>query len=58
VFAARVLAAATQHGLAALIGVELFAAGLEAAGVDLSRLLLVVVREAVEAVRTADIFGR
>jgi hypothetical protein len=56
--AARLLAAATQRGLGALIGVDLFPPALAAAGVRLERLLIVPVHEPVAAARAADIVVR
>ncbi len=53
--AARLLAAATRRGLAALIGVDLFPPALEAAGVRLERLLVVPVHEPAAVARAADI---
>jgi hypothetical protein len=56
--AARLLAAATRRGLAALIGVELFPPALAAAGVRLERLLVVPAREPLAVARAADIVLR
>ena len=56
--AARLLSAATRRGLGALIGVELFAPALAAAGVRLERLLIVPAVEPVAAARAADIVLR
>jgi hypothetical protein len=56
--AARLLAAATRHGLGALIGIDLFAPALAAAGVRLERLLLVAVETPLEAARAADVVLR
>ena len=56
--AARLLAAATRHGLGALVGVELFPPALAAAGVRIERLLIVKAGEPVEIARAADIVVR
>ena len=56
--AARLLAAATRRGLGALIGVELFAPALAAAGVRLERLLIVPAAQPVVVARAADIVLR
>lgn len=56
--AARLLAVATERGLGALIGTQLFAPGLAAAGVRLERLLCVPVTDPVGAARAADIVLR
>ncbi len=56
--AARLLAAATRRGLAAIVGVDLFPPALAAAGVRLERLLIVRSGEPVEAARAADIVVR
>lgn len=56
--AARLLAVATQRGLGAVIGAELFPPALLAAGVRLDRLLIVPAREPVPAARAADILLR
>ena len=56
--AARLLAAATRRGLGALVGIELFAPALEAAGVRLERLLIVPAAQPVAAARAADIVLR
>lgn len=56
--AARLLAAATERGLGALVGVELFPPALAAAGVRLERLLIVRTAEPLEASRAADIIVR
>jgi hypothetical protein len=56
--AARLLASATARGLGALIGTDLFAPALAAAGVRLERLLCVPVTDPVGAARAADIVVR
>src|SRR5665213_3639202 len=56
--AARLLAAATQRGLGAIVGVDLFPPALAAAGVRLDRLLIVRTAEPLEAARAADIVVR
>jgi hypothetical protein len=56
--AARLLAAATGSGLGALIGNDLFAPALAAAGVRLERQLCVPVTDPVAAARAADIIVR
>jgi cell division inhibitor SulA/protein ImuA len=56
--AARLLAAATRRGLAALIGIELFPPALAAAGVRLERLLLVDAATPLDAARAADVVVR
>jgi hypothetical protein len=56
--AARLLAVATRSGLGALIGTELFAPALAAAGVRLGRLMCVPVSDPVGAARAADIVLR
>lgn len=56
--AARLLAAATQRGLGAAVGVDLFPPALAAAGVRLERLLIVRTGEPAEAARAADIVVR
>lgn len=56
--AARLLARATQTGLAAAIGLDLFPPALAAAGVRLERLLIVPVRDPLAAARAADIVLR
>lgn len=56
--AARLLAKATRRGLAAVIGDELFAPALAAAGVLLERLLIVPTREPLAAARATDILLR
>jgi hypothetical protein len=56
--AARLLAAATRHGLGALIGIDLFPPALAAAGVRLERLLLVATQTPLEAARAADVVVR
>ena len=56
--AARLLAAATRRGLAAIVGVDLFPPALAAAGVRLERLLTVRTQEPLEAARAADIVVR
>jgi hypothetical protein len=56
--AARLLATATGRGLGALIGEDLFAPALAAAGVRLERLLCVPVTEPVGIARAADIVLR
>lgn len=56
--AVRLLAQATRRGLGAVIGADLFAPALEAAGVRLDRLLIVPVHEPLAAARAADILLR
>jgi hypothetical protein len=56
--AVRLLAAATRHGLGALIGIDLFPPALAAAGVRVERLLIVRVDEPVAVARAADIVVR
>jgi hypothetical protein len=56
--AVRLLAAATQRGLGAVIGQGLFPPALAAAGVCLERLLVVDVAEPLAAARAADILLR
>jgi hypothetical protein len=56
--AVRLLAAATRHGLGALVGVDLFPPALAAAGVRVERLLIVRVDEPVAVARAADIIVR
>jgi len=56
--AARLLAVATNRGLGALIGTDLFPPGLAAAGVRLDRLMCVSVTEPLGTARAADIILR
>ncbi len=56
--AARLLAAATRRGLAAMVAVDLFPPALAAAGVRLERLLLVNADVPLDAARAADIIVR
>ncbi len=56
--AARLLAVATQAGLAAIVGIPAFPPALAAAGVVLERLLVVTATCPVEVARAADILLR
>jgi hypothetical protein len=56
--AARLLAAATSKGLAAVIGTSAFPPALAAAGVRLERLLIVSAPDPIGAARAADILMR